>query len=115
MRLFLRVMLYHDWRDTGSIVKEEFAYACLTTGALETDPQVRSSQLFHRVMRKGPAPSPPPLWRMLLLELKVAVGWRARLRQLYKQVFPSADFMLRRAGVRNRIWLPALYVQRAGE
>jgi len=46
------------------------------------------------------------------LNFKHASSWQARAVLLWTRLFPSADFMLERYGVRNRTWLPLLYAHR---
>jgi hypothetical protein len=45
-------------------------------------------------------------------DLRALTSWRDRWRLVREHAFPPADFIRQRYGVRNRIWLPALYLHR---
>jgi hypothetical protein len=49
---------------------------------------------------------------VLVSDLAVLPTWGARLRLIREHVFPPASFILKRYGVRNPLWLPALYAHR---
>lgn len=49
---------------------------------------------------------------VLVSDLSVLPTWGARLRLLREHAFPPAAFIRQRYGVRNPLWLPALYVHR---
>lgn len=49
------------------------------------------------------------VWR----DLTALPTWRARCQLVREHLLPSSSYMLRRYGVRRRVWLPLLYLHRA--
>jgi hypothetical protein len=49
---------------------------------------------------------------VLVSDLSTLPTWGARLRLVREHAFPPASFVLQRYGMRNRLWLPALYAHR---
>jgi hypothetical protein len=89
-----------------------FWFGTAFPSALDTLFHERRSGRFALFLQKGRQAG---IKNRALLELKELPTWQRRLRFLWQNLFPPAEYMLWRHGVKKKSSLPFLYAKRAAE